>query len=184
MHSRQWTENRHTVASLSAGGALVFGIATILAACGGDDGNNATPTPVASTTVSATPSGSPTPVPSPVTTEAGIALGEFVIRPEVTRARPGTIIFKVRNEGTVAHQFVVIRSDVPPAQLPRRENNQGADDKQFDVVDKIETIAAGASAELRVPVEAPAELVELMSKMLVVRSLVVVELIWVLESLP
>lgn len=145
---------RHAAIPLRALGALVFGIATTLAACGGDGDSNATTTPVASTTASTAPSVSATSTPPPATTEAGIALAEFAVKAEQTRARPGTVVFKVRNEGTVAHQFVVIRSNVPSAQLPRRENNQGADDTQLDVVDKIETIAAGATAELRVPVEA------------------------------
>ncbi len=127
-------------------------LAITLAACGGD-GNDTTPTPSASASRSATPDGSATPEPSPATTEAGIELDEFVIRPDTTRARPGTLVFTVRNAGDVAHQFVVIRSDLPAAQLPRRENNRGADEAELDVVDRIETIAPGDEADLNVAVE-------------------------------
>lgn len=78
---------------------------------------------------------------------------EFVIKPSVTRARPGTVIFKVRNSGAVTHQFLVIRSDLPIAELPRKAGNTGVDEKQLDVVGRIESIASGSEAEVSVPVE-------------------------------
>jgi len=136
-------------------GAFVT-IALTLGACGGGD-EDATPSPSSSPTGSATAtpartaSGSRTPTPAPADTPAGIELDEFVIRPAVTRARPGTVAFTVTNAGELAHQFVVIKSDLPIAQLPRLANDEGVDEDQVDVVDKIEAIAPGKSAELSVP---------------------------------
>ncbi len=132
---------------------VFLGIALLLLAGCGENGDHATPTGSPSGAATATPASSPSPTPVPVTTEAGIALDEFVIRPDVTRAKPGTVVFKVRNEGEITHQFVVIRSDLPISELPRRENNQGVDEDQLEIAGKIESIATGQEAELSVPVE-------------------------------
>lgn len=78
---------------------------------------------------------------------------EFVIKPNVTRARPGTVIFKVRNSGAVTHQFLVIRSDLPIAQLPRKTGDTGVDETQVDIAGRIESIPSGGEAEVSVPVE-------------------------------
>ena len=81
-------------------------------------------------------------------------LVEFTIRPNVTRARPGTVIFKVQNAGELAHQFVVIRSDLPTAELPRKPLDAGVDETKIEVVGKIDSIAPGSNAEVSVPVDA------------------------------
>jgi uncharacterized cupredoxin-like copper-binding protein len=82
-----------------------------------------------------------------------IEVREFVIAPEKTRARPGTVIFKVRNSGEITHQFLVIRSDLPAAQLPRKPAEGGVDETQVDIRGRIDSIPAGESAEVSVPVE-------------------------------
>jgi uncharacterized cupredoxin-like copper-binding protein len=80
-------------------------------------------------------------------------LKEYVILPDTASARPGTVIFKVRNTGEITHQFLVVRSNLPTAELPRKPANAGVDETQVDVVARIEEIPAGESAELSVPVE-------------------------------
>lgn len=132
-------------------------VAGLAAACGDDDGGE-TATPAATATPEATATlrpgdATPTPTPPPATTEAGMELVEFTVRPEVTRARPGTVIFKVRNGGEIRHQFLVIRSDLPTAELPRKPGNAGVDETQVDVVGRIAAIQPGDAAEVSVPVE-------------------------------
>lgn len=139
--------------------ALFITLAVIAAACGGDD-DEATPTPEASSTAAATPTpgsiddGTPTPTPAPATTEAGMELTEFTITPAVTRARPGTVVFKVRNAGEVTHQFLVIRSDLGTADLPRASADRGVDETKMDVVGEVRGIAPGATGEVSVAVDA------------------------------
>jgi len=130
-------------------------VALGVAACGDDDGG-ATPTPSPTPEASKTPlpfDATPTPTPPPATTEAGMEVGEFVIKPDITRARPGTVVFKVRNTGAVTHQFLVIRSDLPIAQLPRKTGDTGVDETQVEIVGRIESIAPGGEEEVSVPVE-------------------------------
>ena len=81
-------------------------------------------------------------------------LTEFRITPALTRARPGTVVFKAHNAGAVTHQFLVIRSDLGTADLPRLSANRGVDETKVDVVGKVEDIAPGATGELSVAADA------------------------------
>jgi uncharacterized cupredoxin-like copper-binding protein len=74
-------------------------------------------------------------------------LTEFAINPERTSARPGSVTFHVRNAGELTHEFLVIRTDLPHAQLPRLASGLGVDESQLDVVGRIDTIAPGDEAE-------------------------------------
>ncbi len=143
-----------------AAALLIAALALAAAACGGDDDGEATPTPGESPTAagSGTPSDGQTPAPStptgtPAITEARMALSEFVIKPDTTRANPGTVIFKVRNEGTIDHQFLVVKTDLGTAELPRRADGKGVDETQIDVVGRTDTITPGAETELSVPMD-------------------------------
>jgi uncharacterized cupredoxin-like copper-binding protein len=133
------------------------GVALLLAAaCNGDDGPAATPTavdtPAPAATPEVTPAGSPTLTPAPETTGAEIELDEWAIRPGRTRARPGTVIFKVSNVGELAHQFLVVRTDLGTAELPRSDAG-GADEPELDIVGRIDSIPPGTAAELETQVE-------------------------------
>ena len=137
--------------------AVVIAVSLVMAC--GDDDDEATPTPEVTATPEATATlrpgdATPTPTHPPATTEAGMELVEFTIRPNVTRARPGTVIFKVQNAGELAHQFVVIRSDLPTAELPRKPLDAGVDETKLEIVGKIDSIAPGSNAEVSVPVDA------------------------------
>jgi len=136
------------------GAALAICMLLAAAACGDDDDDGSpTPTPTASASATQRPgNATPTPTPPPATTEASMELREFVIAPEKTRARPGTVIFQVNNTGELTHQFLVIRSDLPIAELPRKPGNAGADETELEVVGRIDSIAAGERSELAVTV--------------------------------
>jgi uncharacterized cupredoxin-like copper-binding protein len=76
-------------------------------------------------------------------------LDEFVIRPKQTRARPGTINFVLTNAGEVPHEFVVIKSDLATADLPRLPDDAGVDESDLDVEGRLEDpLDPGAEGEL------------------------------------
>ena len=125
-------------------------------ACGGDDAGEGTLTPTATeaeTDASVTPTpdtdvGTPAPAGTATLTSGDIELDEFVIRPGLTRARPGVVTFNVSNAGELTHEFIVIESDLHIAELPRAEDDLGVDESQLDIVGRIENIAPGASSEV------------------------------------
>ena len=135
-------------------------------ACGDDDDTAApTSTPEPTTEGSPTPTGetptptepngdgSPTPTLAPSQTEAGIGLREFAVQPRRTSARPGTVTFNVQNNGEISHEFVVVRTDLPHAQLPRLDNNEGVDESQVEIVGRIDRLDRGETASLTLDLE-------------------------------
>lgn len=140
--------------------AAMVALTLLFAACGDDDdgGQTATAEPSADGSPSLAPSespsptdgqtdGSPSPSPEPSDTDATIVLKEFAIDPERTSAKPGTITFQVHNEGELTHEFLVIRTDLPHAQLPRLDDGLGADESQLDIVGRIDEVAPGDDDE-------------------------------------
>lgn len=137
---------------------VAFALLTF-AACGDDDDNTTddTPTPEASPTAEATPDGDATPsgpTATPGLTDAPMELEDFVIRPSVTRAPPGTINFLISNLGPSTHEFAVIRSDLPIAELPRLDGAQGVDESDLDVLDRSDPIPSGDEAALSLELDA------------------------------
>jgi uncharacterized cupredoxin-like copper-binding protein len=61
---------------------------------------------------------------------------------------PGDITFDIQNDGPSTHEFVVIRSDLEPGQLP--VDNGLIPEDQIDLVDEAEDIAPGTSTTLSV----------------------------------
>lgn len=88
-------------------------------------------------------------------TEVGVALQEWAVLPSADSAPAGEITFVVVNEGPDdVHEFVIIRTDLEPGDLPT--DATGAVDEAgegIEVVDEIEDIAVGDSAEVTVTLE-------------------------------
>ncbi len=138
-------------------GALA-GLLLLVAACGDDNGGSDStdkpePTAGATRTPEASDGPSPSPTQAPADTTAVIVLDEWAVKPQRTRARPGTVTFVVRNEGEVTHGFVVIRTDIEKDELPRLPNEEGVDESDLDVVGRIDEIAPGETKQVVIDVE-------------------------------
>jgi uncharacterized cupredoxin-like copper-binding protein len=72
-----------------------------------------------------------------------VSLREFVVAPSRTAARAGKVTFNVRNGGKITHEFVVIRTNKPAANLLR-----GARADETGNVGETGDLAAGASKRL------------------------------------
>jgi len=134
----------------------------VFAACNGDDDSGSSDTPGPSADVTRTPKpteegATPSPTVAPADTTAVIVLDEWAVKPERTRARPGTVTFVVRNDGEFTHGFVVIRTDIEKDELPRQKNDEGTevgvDESDLDVVGRIDTIAPGETKQIVIEVE-------------------------------
>jgi uncharacterized cupredoxin-like copper-binding protein len=133
---------------------LVMTVFTLAIACSSGDDESTTPTPTATEadgTTTATPTdtgGTSTPLASPTLTSGDFEVEEFTVRPHLTRARPGTVTFDVLNTGEIAHQFVVVASDLPAAELPRAANGVGVDESQIEIVGRLDGIAPGTTDQI------------------------------------
>ncbi len=56
----------------------------------------------------------------------------------------GTVTFEVTNDGTMEHEFVIVRSDAGLADLPVGEDG-AVDEAQVEVVGEIEEMAPGST---------------------------------------
>jgi uncharacterized cupredoxin-like copper-binding protein len=84
----------------------------------------AVPGPAASANVSPAPAAAAAPVatPAPVTqanaTQVGVTLLDTAIKLDRTSAPSGPVTFAIKNNGSVIHEFVVLKTDFPQNQIP------------------------------------------------------------------
>jgi uncharacterized cupredoxin-like copper-binding protein len=138
-------------ATLRRSAAGIVGTAILLAACG----------PAATTGPGPTSAGSSIGDTGPGTSGGGGASidtneSDFKIDLSATTATPGSVTFHVRNTGAQVHEFVVIKTDTAGDQMPQASGGTEVEEEStgLTVVDEIEDIAAGASADLDVTLDA------------------------------
>jgi uncharacterized cupredoxin-like copper-binding protein len=85
-------------------------------------------------------------------TQFDVAIGEWYITPDSDRVAAGKIYFLVENAGPAdPHEFVVIRSDLPPDQLPVTDGKVPED--EVELLDEIEPFAPDSQASLVLDLE-------------------------------
>jgi uncharacterized cupredoxin-like copper-binding protein len=80
--------------------------------------------------------------------DVAVTLKDFSVTATPATFASGEIAFAIDNQGPSAHEFVIIRSDDEPEQLPV-ENGLVPED-QVDLVDEAEDIAPGTNTTLTV----------------------------------
>ncbi len=87
-----------------------------------------------------------------------VSLTDFQVTAVPTSVVEGTVVFQVRNDGAVAHNFVVIKTSLAPDALPVDEDAYLVDEGQLDVVARSVELLGGEATEVRVDL-APASYV-------------------------
>jgi uncharacterized cupredoxin-like copper-binding protein len=121
---------------------LVLGVALIIAAACGDDGDD-----VELFDGDETPDAGETPAAATV----DVGLEEFAVNPAQDTVDAGTLTFNVSNDGAIPHNFLVIKTDLASDALPTA--NAQVDEGQVDVVASIPDYAAGETEEVSVDLE-------------------------------
>jgi uncharacterized cupredoxin-like copper-binding protein len=80
------------------------------------------------------------------TTNVQVSLDEWSVMLDVEEVSDGRMRFEVSNEGSVPHEFVVVKSDLPPEGLPVQ--NGKVVEEQVNIVDEIEPFAAGSTESI------------------------------------
>jgi uncharacterized cupredoxin-like copper-binding protein len=122
-------EVKNALASAAAALTLAMG------ACGGEE--------------AAAPSGEKE---APSSGALSVSLGEWFVKPAQADASAGEITFSATNDGKVAHELEVVKTDTPAGDLPV-EGDQANVEEVGEESGEIEEIAAGASEELKVSLE-------------------------------
>jgi len=81
------------------------------------------------------------------TTKVGVGLKEWEVDIQPAEVKPGKVAFEVTNNGSRVHQLLVVKSDLPPSQLPTTADNR-ADEPKLNVTGTIEAIQPGETATL------------------------------------
>jgi uncharacterized cupredoxin-like copper-binding protein len=88
-------------------------------------------------------------------TDVAVTLQEWAVVPDTSSVPSGDVTFDVTNSGPEdEHEFVIIRTDLAPGDLPTDET--GAVDESgagIEVVDEVEEIPVGGTEELTVNLE-------------------------------
>jgi uncharacterized cupredoxin-like copper-binding protein len=84
-------------------------------------------------------------------------LSNFKIDLGKASASSGEVTFNIKNDGPSVHEFVVLKTDLAPDQLPTTQENSVtiADEEASGIepIDEVEDIAPGASADLKVSLQ-------------------------------
>jgi len=80
-----------------------------------------------------------------------VSLLDYQVIPKVTSTKAGDVTFKVKNNGTFVHEFVVVKA-TNAAALPTKPDGEANEDAipDADHVDEVEDVAPGKSEDLKV----------------------------------
>jgi len=114
--------------------ALALGLVAV--ACGDGDGYGSSPSPTAPA-AAVSPTLEPTPEDEAAALDVSLVEFSVTVVPDAVPAGPAR--FTVTNDGDVAHQFLVIATDLAPAALPLTASGFAVDLEQLDVVATAES---------------------------------------------
>lgn len=146
--------------------AVLVGIVLVLGlvSCGGDDNgdeNSATEATSAESESSgeageegegAEEGGAEVPA-SEADTTVDAKLGEYYIKPDAKAVDAGNIQFKVTNEGKIEHEFVVIKTDTAPGDLPVDDSGDVDEEAAGEVPGEIPSVQPGQTEEVTLSLE-------------------------------
>ncbi|MGB2851522.1 MAG: hypothetical protein WBB30_08700 [Solirubrobacterales bacterium] len=82
-----------------------------------------------------------------------VSLGEFFIKLDESSVDAGNIAFTVSNDGALEHEFVVIKTDTPPADLPVVDGDVD-EEAAGEVPGEIPSVKVGATEDLTLSLDA------------------------------
>jgi hypothetical protein len=96
--------------------------------------------------------GSPAGMPG---SEVNVTLQEFAVLPDVSSVPAGSVTFNATNIGPMdPHELVVVRTDLPPGELPTREDGSFDEDAEgVEVIGEIEEFDPGLTQSMTLDLE-------------------------------
>ncbi len=131
--------------------SLMFAFA--LASCGGDDSDESAEPAASEEAAGEEGEGGAEVAASEADTTVDATLGEYFIKLDADSASAGNIQFKVSNDGKLEHEFVVIATDTPAADLPL-EGTDVDEAAAGEVPGEIGSVEAGATEEITLSLDA------------------------------
>lgn len=112
-------------------------LAIAVAACG-SDGNDAADAPSGDTT----------------SNDISGSVKEWEVTVDATSAQAGAVSFTIDNDGTTGHEFLIVKTDIAPGEIPLDGDHFPEDADGIEVIDEIGEFANGTTETLDVTLEA------------------------------
>ena len=78
---------------------------------------------------------------------------EWQVDVDGTVAKAGTVNFTITNDGTIGHEFLVVKTDIAPGEIPVDGTTFPEDASGIEVIDEIGEFAKGTTEPLTVTLE-------------------------------
>lgn len=79
---------------------------------------------------------------------------EWEITSSATAAKTGEVTFSVTNDGTLGHEFLVVKTDIAPGKIPLDGDHFAEPTDDIEVIDEIGEFAVGTTETLTLKLEA------------------------------
>lgn len=79
---------------------------------------------------------------------------EWEITSSATAAKTGEVTFSVTNDGTLGHEFLVVKTDIAPGKIPLDGDHFAEPTDGIEVIDEIGEFAVGTTETLTLKLEA------------------------------
>lgn len=136
--------SRRSILRISAGAGLSAALLPVLAACGGDDDDDDDAAPTATTAAGGATATSG----SGMSGSVEVTLADFTVKADPAMAAAGEVTFTAKNDGSMEHELVIIKTDTAEGDLPMDGTGSEVDEAAAgEVIGKIAEVEAGKSKD-------------------------------------
>lgn len=75
-------------------------------------------------------------------------LNEWTVKTDATTAKAGEVVFTVTNDGTIGHEFLVVKTDIASGEIPLDGDHFAEPTDGIEVIDEIGEFAKGTTETL------------------------------------
>ncbi len=79
---------------------------------------------------------------------------EWEVSIDAESSQVGDVSFTIDNDGTIGHEFLIVKTDIAPGEIPLDGDHFPEDAEGIDVIDEIGEFASGTTETLDVTLEA------------------------------
>ncbi len=79
---------------------------------------------------------------------------EWVVQTDSSTAKAGEVMFTITNEGTIGHEFLVVKTDIVPGNIPLEGDHFAEPTDGIEVIDEIGEFAKGTTETLTLTLDA------------------------------
>jgi len=82
------------------------------------------------------------------------SVSEWKVETDATSAKAGEVVFTITNDGTIGHEFLVVKTDIAPGEIPLDGDHFAEPTEGIEVIDEIGEYAKGTTETLTLNLDA------------------------------